>query len=190
MRLVCAQLLSSAALLWFAASCNGHATGGPVGFSGPTLEVTVDGTHLGPGLPDPGSSASLADTRDQFAQITDSQFRVFAGSTQAGATCQLSFEQFGENVAGIHAGGYQLATVAGAGTADGTVTPIGGERVLTPGDSYQCAGSTCDGGSLVISALDSLHVEGYFTGTLSSDSGAAPADVVCSFYVQMGSYAP
>jgi hypothetical protein len=177
------------ALLLFAASCNGHATGGPVGFGGPALEVTIDGIRLGPAAPDPGSSASLVDTKNQFAQISDSQFRIFAGSAPAGATCQLAFEQFGDGVSGIHAGGYTLAT-PGAATADGTVTPIAGERVFAPGDSFQCAGSSCDGATLIISALDSLHVEGYFAGTLASDSGGSPASVVCSFYVPMASYVP
>src|SRR5947209_12095608 len=96
------------ALVLTAAACNGHATGsGQVGYGAPTIEVTVDGVHLGPTAPDPGSSATLVDTRDQFAQITDSQLHVFAGSSVAGATCQLAFEQFGQGVAGIHVGGYQ-----------------------------------------------------------------------------------
>src|SRR5438067_13067801 len=127
---------------FFAAACNGHATGGPVGFGGPALEVTIDGVHLGPAAPDPGSSATLADTKDQFAQIVDSQLHVLAASSQAGATCQLQFEQFGDRVGGIHVGGYQLAAAVGNATPDGTVTPIGGERVVAPGDSFQCAGST------------------------------------------------
>lgn len=178
------------AVAYLAAACNGHGGTGPVGYGGPALEVTIDGIHLGPAAPDPGSSVSLIDTKNQLAQVTDSQLRILAGSTAAGATCQLGFERFGDGITPIRATFYTLGAVVGGGTPDGTVTPIGGERVIGPGDSWQCAGSSCDGGQLVINVVDSLHVEGYFAATLASDSRGQPASVVCSFYVPMSSYAP
>ncbi len=170
----------------------GTTTGGQVGFGGPMLEVTIDGNRLGPALPDPGSTANLVDTRDQLGQIATSDWSLLAASSVAGATCNLHLQRYGNGVAiaPFGPGMFLIADPGPDGTADGTATPLGGERVIGPGDSWACAGSSCDGGVLVIQGMDSLHVEGYFSATLASDSGGPPADVVCSFYVQYASYAP
>ena len=162
---------------------------GSNGFGQPTLEVTVDGVHLGPAAPDPGSSASLIDQQDPSAGA-QSQLNVQITSSSAGATCQLSFERFGMDAAPIGFGAYTLGEAQLGGTPDGIVSPIGGERVMGPGDTWSCAGSSCDGSTLEILAIDSTHLEGYFGGTLASENGGAPADIVCAFYVPMAAYQP
>jgi hypothetical protein len=173
-------------------SGGGSNPGGPVGFGAPMLEVTIDGNRLGPATPDPGSTASLVDTHDQLGQVATSDWTLLAASTAAGATCDLRLQRYGNSaaIAPFAVGMFQITDPGPSGTADGTATPLGGERVIGPGDSWECAGSSCNGAVLVIQAMDSLHVEGYFSGTLASDSGGPPADIVCSFYVQYASYAP
>jgi hypothetical protein len=173
-------------------SCHGATGGmGAYGFGGPTVEITVDGQHLGPAAPDPGAGASLVDTRDPASgAVTDSRFAATVASSSAGATCQLSFDRFGDGIPPIGVGYYQLSAEGATATADGTVAPVGGERLIGPADSWSCSGSACDGALLGITAIDAAHVEGYFSGTLASDRGGPTADVVCSFYLAMTTFSP
>src|SRR4030095_6416627 len=82
---------------------------GGFGFTSPTLEVTVNGVHLGPAAPDPGSSASLVNTRDPGSnRITDSQFHVSATSQVGGGGCQLAFDRFGDGIFPVGGGAWAV----------------------------------------------------------------------------------
>ena len=78
----------------------------------------------------------------------------------------------------------------GAVTLDGTVYPTASERIATPEGGAGCSGSDCDAAAFVISAADALHISGYSSGTVSADSGAGQADVVCTFWLTPRRYTP
>lgn len=165
---------------------------GQNGFGTPTLELTVDGTHFGPAAPDLSSGAQLVTTRDSFTgRATDCTFRIVVSTTSLGDACNLAFDRQGaDGIDPIGVGGYQLSATTGTDTPDGTLAPIAGESIQIPQGSWFCAGDSCDGGALIISAMDTVHVEGYFSSTLQSNTGAASAQVVCSFYLPWTVYQP
>jgi hypothetical protein len=160
---------------------------GAVGYSAPTLEVTVNGVHFGPAAPDPGAFADLVVTRDASGNAMGGSFRL--GASVGSAGCALAFDRYGSGV-GLGVGMYLVQSMQGAVTADGTVYPTSGERIATPGGGAGCTGSGCDGAAFVLSAVDATHATGYFQGTVVADSGAGEANVVCSFWVPMRSYQP
>lgn len=161
---------------------------GRVGFGAPTLQLTVGGVRFGPAAPDQSSSGSLTTTRDTAGQVSDSSFRLGISSAAIGAGCQLALDRFGTSIAPFTAGSYTLADPGQTGTADGTASPIGSITVSAPQGTWQCAGSACNGGALVLSVLAADHVEGYLSVALSDTSGDAPVDVICAFYVPMSSF--
>ncbi len=162
--------------------------GGATGFVAPTLELTVSGVHFGPAAPDAGSSASLITQRDGLGNALSSTFTLDGGLSSLGAGCSFRFDTFGGPTIGL--GQYTISAATGSVTANGTVSPTGSESVTTPEGPASCAGTDCDGGALVISAIDAAHVYGYVSATLSAASGAGVADVVCTFYLPMSSYQP
>lgn len=172
----------------FPAGADGADGGGQYGYSSPTLELTVNGVHFGPGAPDPGAGASLVTTRDATTgRITGASFRLAASLGSAG--CQLAFDRYGDGAA-IRVGQYRVQSMQGAFTLDGTVYPTTAERIATPAGNAGCTGSGCDGAAFVLDALDATHASGYFSGTVQADSGAGQAAVICSFWVPMASYQP
>lgn len=186
-------LVTAAAVAIFSAGCFpvGSTTtdGGTqqVGYTGPTLELTVNGVHFGPSAPDPGSAASLVTMRDSTGQATGASFRLSATLGTAG--CFFAFDRYG-NGATLGVGMYTVESMQGAFTLDGTVYPTTGERVATPAGGASCTGSGCDGAAFVLSAIDATHATGYFSGTVQADSGAGEASVVCSFWLPTSTYQP
>jgi hypothetical protein len=161
------------------------------GFGKPTLELTVDGTHFGPAAPDVASGAQLVTTRDSFTgQASDCTFRVVVSTSSVGDACNLAFDRQGQDIDPIGPGGYQLSATTGSDTPQGTLAPIAGESIAIPQGNWFCAGNSCDGAALVISGMDTAHVEGYFSSTLQSNVGGASAQVVCSFYLPWTVYQP
>lgn len=184
-------------LAWIAIFCGGcfptGATGSSDGgasgaFTGPTLELTVSGVHFGPTAPDPGAFVDLVTTRDANGTPTMSSFRMSAAIGNAG--CALSFDRFGTSGGAIGVGQYTVQSMQGGSTLDGTVYPTTAERIATPEGGAGCTGSTCDGAAFVVSALDAAHASGYFMGTVTADSGAGDASVVCSFWLTTRTYTP
>ena len=188
--------LTTGAIFWiavfFAAGCfpatGAGSDGGTVGYSAPTLEVTVNGVHFGPAAPDAGAYADLVTMRDPTTgQTTGASFRLSATIGTAG--CALAFDRFGNGVT-LGVGQYTVASQQGATTLDGTVYPTTAERFSTPEGGAGCTGSGCDGAAFVLSAADATHATGYFMGTITADSGAGQASAICSFYVPMRSFVP
>ena len=184
--------------VWIAIFCGGcfptgdssGSDGGSSGaFSAPTLELTVSGVHFGPTAPDPGAFVDLVtDARRQRQAATMSSFSLSASIGTAG--CTLSFDTFG-GATPIGVGQYTVQSMQGGATLDGTVYPTTGERIATPEGGAGCSGSGCDGAAFVLSsAIDATHASGYFQGTVSADSGAGEADVVCSFWLTTRTYTP
>lgn len=164
------------------------ADGGQPGFMGPTLELTVNGVHFGPAVPDPGSAVDLINTRNALGgRVTGSSFRLAASVGAAG--CQLAFDRYGDGAA-LGVGQYRVQSIQGSSTANGTVYPTTAERIATPAGGASCTGTGCDGALLAITALDSSHMTGYFSGTVQADSGAGQAAAICSFWLPLRSYQP
>jgi len=172
----------------FPMGASGGSDGGSTsGFTSPTLELTVSGVHFGPTAPDSGAFVDLVTTRDGGGKPIMSSFRLSASIGNAG--CALSFDTFGGSAA-IGVGQYTVQSMQGGSTLDGTVYPTTAERIATPEGGAGCTGSDCDGAAFVLSALDAAHASGYFMGTVSADSGAGQADVVCSFWLKPRTYTP
>jgi hypothetical protein len=162
--------------------------GGSYGYSGPTLELTVNGVHFGPAAPDPGAAADLVTTRDATTgRVTGASFRMTATLGTAG--CALAFDRFGDG-ATLGVGQYTVQSMQGTSTSNGTVYPTTAQRIATPEGGAGCTGSGCDGAGFVLNAIDATHATGYFRGTVQADSGAGEASVVCSFWVTTGTYQP
>ncbi len=183
-----------AAFAIFCAGCfpagagNSDGGSGAVGYTGPTLEVTVSGVHFGPAVPDPGAYLDLVTVRDGGGKPTQSSFRMSAAIGSAG--CTLAFDTFGSNSVAIGPGQYTVQSMQGSSTLDGTVYPTAAEQIATPEGGASCTGSTCDGAAFVLTSIDATHATGYFSGTVSADSGAGQADVVCSFWLTTRTYTP
>ena len=168
----------------------GDATGdggtGGSGFTAPTLELTVSGVHFGPQAPDPGAFVDLVTTRDATDAPVSSTFRMSASIGTAG--CTLSFDTFGGGVIGV--GQYTVESMQGAATLDGTVYPTTAERIATPEGGAGCTGSDCDGSGFSITAADSAHISGFYSGTVTADDGAGTADIICTFWLTPTTYTP
>src|SRR5690242_14717929 len=147
------------------------------GFGTPTVEVTVNGAHLGPAAPDSTSFVDLVNQYDQFGSLTRSTLNIFASSPAAMATCNLSADRYGEFVTSFGVGQWSLSGAGTGGTDDGTAEAIGSPTVSTTSGSFSCAGSNCAAVDVSLSYIDAGHAEGFFSGTMSG------ADVVCSFYL-------
>ncbi len=172
----------------FPAGSGGSDGGSGYGYSSPTLELTVSGVHFGPAAPDPGAFADLVTMRDATTgNVTGASFRL--GASIGAAGCALAFDRFGDG-ATLPPGQYTVQSMQGAFTLDGTVYPTTGERISTPEGGAGCTGAACDGAAFVLTAMDATHATGYFMGTVSADSGAGQASVVCSFWVPTRTYQP
>jgi hypothetical protein len=196
MRRGASTVLTLHTAFWIAIFCGGcfpmgaadGSDGGSSGaFTAPTLELTISGVHFGPTAPDPGAFVDLVTTRDGGGKPTMSSFSLSAAIGNAG--CSFSFDTFG-GASAIGVGQYTVQSMQGGSTLDGTVYPTTAERVATPEGGAGCTGSSCDGAAFVLSALDARHASGYFMGTVSADSGAGDADVVCSFWLTTRTYTP
>ena len=169
----------------------GGDAGTQYGFGKPTLEVTISGVHFGPSAPDPGSRADLVTNRDSFTgRASDTTLRVSASSSASGASCAIAVHRAGDDVAPLGPGGYQVVGGSLGATPDGAVAVVGGAAVAVPQGTWQCSGTQCGGGVLVITALDAAHAEGYLADTFASAADGSYARVVCSFYVPTGTFAP
>ncbi|MSP62263.1 MAG: hypothetical protein EXR72_18420 [Myxococcales bacterium] len=195
----CALLLGAGCGLFPPTATDGGSDGGSGkgdaamahGFGKPTVEVTVAGKHFGPSVPDPGSRADLITTRDSVTRrVTGSSFGVIAASAQSGASCSIGVKRSGDDVAPVGVGGWQLVAASFGRTADGTVVPLSDESASTPQGTWRCSGAQCNGAAFVITELDSAHAEGYLAGRFASVAGGGYADVVCAFWVPMGTYQP
>ncbi len=172
----------------FDSTTDGGTTTSTGGFGQPALEVTVAGVHAGPVTPDSGSAASLVDIYDSTTgSLSQSSFQLSASATSIASACSINLERYGA-VAPLGLGTWQLADTIGSSSDDGVAAPLGSPTVSESGGSWQCAGDGCGDTALTISAIDSLHVEGYFSGTFANADGDAA--VVCSFYLPMSAYNP
>jgi hypothetical protein len=156
---------------------------GPVGFAGPTLELTVNGVHFGPSTPDSSSGAALVTTRDQTTGVaSQSTLTINVSSAATGASCSLGFARYGDGVNPFHAAGYTVSSASALGaTPDGEAQPIAGEAVGTPQGNASCNGTDCDGAVLNLNDLTPDHVQGSLSGTMQNNG--VSASVVCSFYI-------
>jgi len=162
--------------------------GGYVGLGSPSLEVTVDGVHVGPA---PATSAAFADltiTRDAGGRVVSTDLTIHP--VAANASCDLHFNRFGTSVLPFAAGATPLQAPVGASTADGTSAPVGALTVVAGNLTLQCFGSDCNGSVLSISVLDAAHIEGYLSGTLADPSDGQASSAVCTFYVPWRTYSP
>jgi hypothetical protein len=163
---------------------------GSYGFGRPTLEVTIGGAQFGPEAPAAGSGIYLTSSRDPAGQEIDATVRISA-QTASGVSCQMAFQRFGQSLAPFHAGAaYQISGDATGDTPDGVVVPQGNQLMNTPQGSVQCAGSTCDGGALLLTVLQADHIEGTVTGTFQDPGGAGSAASTCSFYLPTLAFQP
>lgn len=186
------RLLLGALLL---AGCNFGSTGGAdggggYGFGQPALQVTINGVQFGPAAPDATSYAELVTQRDGAGRVLQSTFTVAASASAVGAACNLVVQRFGSGATAIAALPYQLQVAGTNGTPDGTVAPIAGERVSVPQGTWQCTGSSCNGGTFNLSVLDASHAEGFLSGVFAHTGGVNDANVVCSFWLPMRTYQP
>ncbi len=164
----------------------------PVGFTSPTLEVTINGTRFGPAAPDASSSAQLVDQYDSTSNtLVTSTLTLNASIASLGVSCSTSIERVGSTLgtSAISAGAYQIADDLTGQTADGAVDVQSAPTVAASGSIVSCAGSTCDGFAISLSALDATVAEGYLSGNLTDGQGDA-ASVVCSFYLPVTVYQP
>lgn len=175
---------------WPTQPAGNTADAGAYGFSGPTLELTVNGVHFGPSAADPGSAADLLTERDQTTGAPQqSTLQIAVSSAATGASCSLAFTRTGNDVAPFHTGGYQVSSASVFGpTPDGIAQPISGLSIGTPQGAASCAGSDCDGAVLDLIDLAPSHVQGSLSGTMQN-AGVA-ASVVCTFYIATRSYRP
>lgn len=167
--------------------------GGGVMTGAQTIEVTVDGTHVGPYAIDSSSYADLATTRDDAGQIATTSLTIHAVST-AGASpaaqCDLQFSRFGHNTIGFAAGVTTLEAPTGDTTTQGTTAPVGPLSVVAGALTLQCNGSDCNGGILSITLIDTLHIEGFVSGMFADPTDGQASSTVCTFYAPWRSYAP
>jgi hypothetical protein len=191
--LLAALMLSGCGLFGNAAGDGGtSSTPSQYGFGGPALEVTINGVHFGPAAPDPGSGVSLSTSRDGAGQIDQAILNINASSTAGGASIALGFQRYGTNIAGFTAGyGYTVAAGSGLnGSPDGTILTGGSETVAVADGTFQCTGSGCEGGALLLTVLQADHVEGSYSGNFDDTQGRGTVPVVCSFWLPTLSYAP
>jgi hypothetical protein len=161
------------------------------GFGAPTVELTVDGVHLGPARADGSAAASLADTRDGLGTVVQSTFTVSASSSAAGADCGFTVQRYAPSgTTPIVAIAYQLATPTSDTTGDGTVAVTGTVRADGQGHSWACGGSDCDGAVLALDYLAADHVEGSLSAALATSDGSSASQIVCAFYLPMAGYTP
>lgn len=160
---------------------------GYVGLGAPALELTIDGTHVGPSPATAGAYADLTSFADGLGrrQSTD----LFIHATGGIATCDIHVSRFGTNIGPFSALAYRLVTPSSGVTADGTASPVGKVSVTAGGLTLQCNGTDCNG-LLNINVLDAAHIEGYLTGTLADPSDGQASSVVCTFYVPWRTYQP
>jgi hypothetical protein len=162
--------------------------GGYVGPGGPSVEVTVDGTHVGPATALAGSFADLSTQRDQAGQITTTDLVIHAVAMNA--SCDLHFDRFGDIVQPFAYGVSQLEAPTGSGTTQGTTAPVGTLTVVAGMLTLQCAGANCDGGVLSISGMDTQHIEGFVSATFADPNDGQTSATVCTFYVPWRTYSP
>lgn len=167
---------------------SGGVDGGYVGLGTPSLEVTVDGTHVGPAAASAGSYADLVTNRAQAGGGDDQSLAVHVVTASSGFDLHVS--RFGPSVPQLGAGAYRLETALAAATAEGTASPVGTPSVTAGALTLACAGSGCDGGVLAITVLDAVHLEGYLTAQMADPRDGQVSSVVASFYVPWRTYQP
>src|SRR5439155_22360471 len=100
------------------AGTGGSDGGTTVGYTGPTLELTVNGVHFGPAAPDPGAYADLVTMHDTTTgRAMGSSFRLSANVGSAG--CTLGFDRYGDGAV-LPAGQYPVGSIQGGATLDAT----------------------------------------------------------------------
>ncbi len=162
--------------------------GGYVGFGTPSIELTVDGTHVGPYAADATSFADLVTSRNALGQVLASDLTIHAAGGLA--SCDLHISRFGVGVAPIATGPYRLMAATGAGTPDGTASPVGGVIAKAGRLTLACNGSDCNTAVLANTVIDARHLEGYVTATMYDYADGQPSNIVCSYYVPWRTYSP
>lgn len=162
-------------------------TGG-TGGGGPSVEVTVDGTHAGPYVAAADAYADLSTERDGTDQIVSTTLVLHAtGVTKA--TCDLTVQRFGSGIAPFSAQPYTLIVPTTSLTPDRTAS-LAGQIVVTGGSlTLTCGGNDC-AGLFVINVIDATHFEGYLTATMADPSDGQTSSVVVTFYVPWRRYSP
>ncbi len=166
----------------------GDTDAGYVGPGAPSVEVTVDGVHVGPAPALTGSYADLTAQHDQTGGVATTDLVVHAVAQNA--SCDLHFDRFGEGALPFSTGTTTLETPTGASTAQGTTAPVGPMTVVAGMLTLQCNGAMCDGGVLSITGLDAAHIEGFVSATFADPNDGQTSATVCTFYVPWRTYAP
>jgi hypothetical protein len=162
--------------------------GGYVGPGAPSVEVTVDGVHVGPAPAVSGSFGDLSAQRDQAGRISSTDLLIHA--VAANASCDLHFSRFGTDVLGFSMGTTPLESPTGSATAQGTSAPVGPLTIIAGMLTLQCNGSMCDSGILSITGMDTAHIEGFVSGIFAATDDGQTSNTVCTFYVPWRSYQP
>jgi hypothetical protein len=155
--------------------------------SGPQLEVTVDGVHVGPEVLSAGSYADFVDTAASFGN-SSSTLSIHAVTTDASFV--FAVDVFGDSIQPIHAASYALETSTGSATDNGSASLDGAPQVTAGQLTLECDDGTCGGGVLTITVMDTAHVEGYLSATMANPSDGQESMVVVTFYVPWQTYSP
>jgi hypothetical protein len=166
----------------------GTDAGTPAAANSPSVEVTVDGTHVGPAPALSGSFADLTAAHDAFGGTTTTDLVIHA--VAANASCDLHFDRFGAQTQPFGPSVTTLATPTGSATAGGTTSTVGPLTVVAGQLTLQCSGSNCDGGVFNIRTMDATHIEGFVSSTFADPNDGQTSATVCSFYVPFRTYAP
>lgn len=166
----------------------GGVDGGYVGAGAPSLEVTVDGVHVGPAPATVGAYADLTTTRDALGQLLSTNLVIHPMAMMA--SCDIPVARFGAGVQPFRAAAYQLRTPLGDTTPEGTAAVQGGATVTAGALTLKCFGDGCNASVLAITVMDAAHVEGYLSGQLADPNDGQVSTTVCSFYVPWRTYQP
>jgi hypothetical protein len=162
--------------------------GGYVGLGTPSIELTVDGTHVGPYAASASARADLVTVRNALGQVVSSDLTIHAAGGLA--ACDLHLSRFGTGVQPFSTGAYSVTAATGASTPDGTASPLGGLTATAGQLNLACNGSDCDTAVLANTIIDATHLEGYLTATMFDYTDGQASSVVCSYYLPWGQYSP
>ncbi len=162
--------------------------GGYVGLGAPAVELTVDGTHVGPYAASPDARADLVTSRNPLGQVLSSELIIHASAGPA--ACDMHLSRFGTGVLPFGAGAYRVMAAVGSSTPDGTASPLGGMSATAGQLKLACNGSDCDTAVLANTIVDAAHLEGYLTATMYDYTDGQASSIVCSYYLPWGTYQP
>jgi hypothetical protein len=159
-----------------------------VNITGPQLEVTVDGVHVGPDALVTGAYADYEDVAGAVGESSASTVTIHAVTSESSFDFAISV--FGTGVVPIHATSYALETALDTGTDNGAASLADTPTLTAGGLTLECDDGSCGGGVVTITALDTAHVAGYLSATMANPQNGQESMVVVSFYVPWQTYNP